>query len=106
MTVSGGLAPSSGNDNVTGAFTANGNSSSFTPIPGRGFNISVWGTFSGTVQVQRKMGNDWVAKWPDSVYDITDTARSFIDDEPEHGVEYRLVMSNYASGTANYRISQ
>lgn len=110
MTVSGGLAPST-QTAVTGTFTGTGESASFIPIPGRGFNISVYdtggsGAFVGTVKVQRKIGGVWVTKWPGSVYVITDEDRSFIDDDPEHGVEYRVTCTAYTSGNIGYRISQ
>lgn len=98
---------------VTGSFTATGQSSSFRPVlrsangGGGAFNISLWGTFSGSVTVQRSFdgGTTWVDKTPSSIYTLTAPA-SFTDEEPEVGVIYRLNCTSYVSGTINYRISQ
>lgn len=104
MTATGGLTDA----NVTaisGTFTGTGNSASFFPTAGRGFNIAVYGTFVGTVDLQKKVGATWVTKFPDSIYTMTEV-RAFTDIEPEHGVEYRLSCTAYTSGTISYRLSQ
>lgn len=98
---------------ITGTFTGTGSSGS--AIPERGatangaapFNVSLWGTFSATVQLERSFDG---ALW------LPITARgspiSFtapcteVFEEPEDGVLYRLTCTAYTSGTVNYRISQ
>lgn len=96
-----GLAP------VAGSFSATGASASFQPIRRADFNITISGTFVGTVLVERSFdaGATWHAKWPTEIYAIADP-RSFSDNEPEYGVLYRLRCSAYTSGTISYRISQ
>ena len=52
---------------VSGAFTATGNSPAFVPVSDftrKDFNCSIWGTFAGTVQVQRSFdgGATWLPR--------------------------------------------
>ena len=98
-----GVAP------VTGAFAATGQSSPFKPIYGRSFNISVWGTFSGTVQLERTFdnGTNWLPVTAGGVGAYVWTApasESTVEDEV--GVAYRFNCTAYTSGTVNYRMSQ
>lgn len=94
---------------IGGSFSATGVSAAF--VPGvrnpAGFNISIWGTFSGTVVVERSFddGTTWLPKWPDAVYSISSPV-SFGDEETEEGVKYRLNCTSYSSGPINYRVSQ
>lgn len=93
---------------IDGAFAAAGQSLPFVIPQSRvDFNISVWGTFSGTVVVERSFdgGNTWIPKWPDAVYSIS-TPVTFSDNEPEEGVRYRLNCTGFSSGPINYRVSQ
>lgn len=97
---------------VTGALSGIGASALVTPradLTVSGFNVSGWGTFVGTVQLQRSFDsgvtwlpqtllgaatNSWTAPFSEK---ITET---------ESGVLYRLACTAYTSGTINYRISQ
>lgn len=93
---------------IGGNFAAVGQSPTFRiPQHRVDFNISVWGTFVGTVVVERSFdgGTTWLPKWPDAVYSISSTI-TFADGEPEEGVSYRLNCTAYTSGAINYRVSQ
>lgn len=100
---------------TSGSFSATGSSSTFQPkesayvqteMP---FNFSVWGTFVGTVVLEKSYddGTTWL-----QAYDSTGTAVSFtaaksvVIEEPEAGVLYRARCSAYTSGTINYRLSR
>lgn len=104
---------------VSGSFTGTGQSDTFYPTPGapfafvRGsgyFNVTVYGTFTATVAVQRSF--DAGATWHTVSQDATgaDAAytapMSLVALEPEHGVVYRLNCTAYSSGTINYRMSR
>ena len=75
-----------------------------------GFNFAVWGTFAGTVALERSF--DGGTTWLPVYYPGTTTAVSFTAPgngslfEPEYGVLYRWDCSAYASGTIHTRISQ
>lgn len=97
---------------VSGTFTSTENSSTFTPIPGREFNVSVYGTFGATVQLKRSLdgGTTWLAitangttlySWSGG----TSVEYSETAEEPQYGALYRL-QCTWTSGTVNYRISQ
>ncbi|CAJ0778778.1 hypothetical protein LMG7141_00798 [Ralstonia condita] len=93
---------------VTGtlAAAANGNAAFFLG----NFNVAVWGTFVGTLTLQNSYdgGTTWIPvinKRTGNV--ITFTAPGALqEDEVEAGVQYRLAMTAYTSGTANYRLSE
>ena len=100
--------------NVTGSFSATGNGTAFTPNPGSfnngaQFNISLWGTFVGTVVLECSF-DGFTTAIPVNRY-CTGTAVSYTAPAnevlpcPEGGVQYRLRCSAYTSGTANYRLS-
>lgn len=94
---------------IRGAFTATGNSENFRRDPGRGaFNMSLWGTFVGTVIPERSFdGGDTFLPLTALGSSISFTAPcTEIFEEPEAGVLYRLRCSAYTSGTINYRLSQ
>jgi len=100
------VAPSSGASGlvpVTGSFAATGTSASFTPIAGRGFNVSLWGAFSGSVQLERSFdsGTTWLQAA--AARTAPDT---FVCLDAESGVQYRLNCTVYSSGPINYRVSQ
>jgi len=94
---------------VSGSFTATGQSSSFTPpaaLSGK-FNVSISGTFSATVKLERSFdaGSTWIVCSKPDLSDAAFTAgASFTVEEPEPGVRYRLNCTAYSSGTATYRI--
>lgn len=83
----------------------NDETAGFIPIPGRGFNVHVTGTFVGTVSLYRYINGTWAPKWPFTAYEIT-SPRSFTDDECQNGVPHKLVMTAYTSGTATVSLSQ
>lgn len=97
---------------VAGTFVATGESPRFVPSANlrRGrFNVSIWGTFVGTVQLQRTFdgGASWLAcSKPDlTLANFTETV-SFVVEETEDNVDYRLACIAYTSGTINYRMSR
>ncbi|HMP63137.1 MAG TPA: hypothetical protein PKA17_08670, partial [Phenylobacterium sp.] len=83
---------------VTGLFSATGQSEKFAPDsrPGapRRFNLSLWGTFSGSVQVERSFdgGTSWIACSRDGAGSpaLYSAPVSLVMEEPEAGVIYRL----------------
>lgn len=98
--------------NVTGTFTATGSSAGML-VKGRddgqpkSFNVSLWGTFVGTVVVERNLdGTNWLPLTAlGSSISFTGPV-SEVFDESETGAQYRLRCSAYTSGTINYRMSQ
>jgi hypothetical protein len=87
------------NTPVTGSFGATGVSSHFESS--RGFNISLSGFGSATVDLERSFdkGTTWVV-----AKSYTADAEEVCDD-PEVGVFYRFNASAYTSGTIVYRLS-
>jgi len=98
----------SGKTATTGAFTATGQSTVFSPIAGRSFNITLSGTFAATVQLERSFdGSNWFPITANGTQLEKFTAavsEQWSDDEA--GVQYRLNCTAYTSGTVSYRISQ
>lgn len=91
---------------VQGTFTATG----LSPLFGfyGPFNVSVWGTFSGTVLLTRSFdgGTTWLPRTDTPSGNGSFTApASFAISEPEKGVLYQLDCSAFVSGTVNYRMS-
>lgn len=102
---------------ITGTFTATGQSASLTPevtgdikdsVP---FNVSLTGTFVGTVQLERRFTATGGTTW----HPITAAATqigiwtapsSETFEECQAGVEYRLNCTAYTSGTVTYRMGQ
>ncbi len=84
---------------VAGSFTATGASSHF--VTRRGFNLSLSGFGTATVELQRSF--DQGATWL-TVKSYTAAVERVVDD-PEHGVYYRLECTSYSSGTILYRMS-
>ena len=94
---------------VTGTFTATGQSASFDPLQGRNFNISLWGTFVATVQLERSFdsGTTWLPITAAGTHLFKWTApASEQNQEDEYIVIFRLNCTSFTSGTVNYRISQ
>ena len=76
----------------------------------KSFNLSIWGTFVGTIALQRSF--DQGTTWNTVAADAYGTAASWtapvdliIDTQGEQGVLYRLNCTAYTSGTANWRLS-
>ncbi|AIY40186.1 hypothetical protein LT85_1028 [Collimonas arenae] len=74
------------------------------------FNIAVWGTFVGTLTLENSYdaGTTWIPVINKHTgNNITWTTPGALqEDEVEAGVYYRLRMTAFTSGTANWRISQ
>jgi hypothetical protein len=97
-----GLAP------VIGSFIAAGPSNPFKPVNGRSFNITISGTFTAIIQLERSFdGNDWFPLTqngqPICVY-TAPCSESFREDE--NVVQFRLNCTTWTVGAANYRLSQ
>jgi hypothetical protein len=94
---------------VASTFTATGSSSSFTPLAGRGFNVSLWGVFVAAAQLERSFdsGATWLPLTAGGIqlYQWTVPASEIVQ-EDEVGVRYRLRCTSFTSGTVSYRISQ
>jgi hypothetical protein len=91
---------------TAGTFTGTGQSA--TPSPDGDFNVSLWGTFAATVQLERSF--DAGATLLPVTY-VDGSALSWSGpvsttlSEPESGLLYRLNCTAFTSGTVNYRIS-
>lgn len=99
---------------LTGTFTATGQSASFQPDgiddrAGIQFNVSLWGTFVGTVQLERSFdnGTTWlpITSAGAAAFKYTAPASESVS-EPEADTLYRLNCTAYTSGTVNYRLSE
>ena len=87
-------------------FTGTGQSASMS-IRGS-FNFSLWGTFAGTVRIERSFdnGTTWLPMTVlGSAVTFTGPATETFE-EPEAGVLYRVNCTAFTSGTINYRVSQ
>ena len=80
-----------------------------TPLAGRGFNVSLWGTFAGSTQLERSFdsGTTWlpITAAGTQLYIWTAPASEQAQ-EDQYAVLYRLNNTTYTSGTWNYIISQ
>lgn len=94
---------------MQGTFTGTGRSASFTPRQGAAFNVSLWGTFVATVQMERSFDNGvtWLPLTAagTQMYVWTGPA-SEIAAEPMPGVLYSLRCTAFTSGTVNYLMGQ
>jgi hypothetical protein len=79
---------------VTGTFTATGTSAS---VRSRGVDVSIGGTFVGTVIVERQIGGSW-----QGIEAVTAPAERFIESDKSRGVRVRC--SAYTSGTVTYAL--
>jgi hypothetical protein len=97
---------------IVGTLSAVGASAAVFPradLCFREFNISLWGTFSATIAVQRSFdgGVTWLPLTLAGVATAQYTAPcSEMIGNPEMGVAYRVACTSFSSGTINYRISQ
>ena len=94
---------------LTGAFnTASHTTSAIVMLEGL-FNISFWGTFTATAQLERSFdgGTTFLPATTDATGTVAawTAATSVVAVEPEPGVYYRLNCTSYTSGTLNYRLS-
>lgn len=98
---------------VPGSFSAPGTSDALTVtdsmIPARNINISIGGTFTGSITVQRSFdGSTWfdVSKNSDGAAATYTAPTSLAVLETEAGAMYRLNCTALSAGTAVYRISR
>jgi len=88
---------------ISGSFTGTGQSA--TSHASRGINISLTGTFAGTVAVERSFdGTNWEAVTDLGTNGSFTAPVSTTWTEVEGGVEYRFNCTAYTSGTINYRL--
>lgn len=90
---------------LTGTLAATGTSPLFCFYGA--FNVSLWGTWSATVVLNRSFdgGTTWLTR-TDALGSGSYTANtSFRIAEPEKGVLYQISCTAYTSGTINYRLS-
>lgn len=80
--------------NVSGTFTGTGSS---VGVRGRGVDVSIGGTFVGTVIIERLIGGNW-----QGVESVTAPAERFIENDTSRPVRVRC--SAYTSGTVIYAI--
>lgn len=97
---------------ISGMLSAVGHSAAFVPSPQMrktGFNVSVYGSFAATAQLQRSFdsGTTWLplTKAGASAFTWTAPASELVT-EPEVGVEYRVAVIAWTSGTISYRLSR
>ncbi len=94
---------------LSGTFSATGQSSVFRPLAGRAFNISLWGAFSASVQLERSFdnGSTWLPITAAGAQLFAwSAAASEQAQEDETAVQYRLNCTSFTSGPINYRVSQ
>ena len=94
---------------VTAAFTAAAQSSGilvprFGPSYDCYFNVSVAGTFVGTVGLYRNLPGDSAGTWR-LMQTFTAPTETFLLN-PECGTSYQMQCSAYTSGTINIRLGQ
>lgn len=93
---------------LTGAFTGTGQSQAVELFGG--FNLTLSGTFVGTVRLRRSFDNG--ATWFPVSRDTAGNEASYtapaslVANEPENGVLYQLECTAFTSGTINYRLSR
>lgn len=108
MTIPSG-ARTDANTVIAGSFTGAGQSSQPAQFYGP-FAASAWGTFAGTVELQRSPdgGTTWIPASLDSAGAAADFSAPMTVQitEPEWGVVWRITCTAYSSGTINYRLSQ
>lgn len=108
---------SSGVASVTGTIGSATQSSSFTPTPGRLFNITLSGTFVASCQLERQLSGSWyyvtvsaAGSVIQAEYWTVPASDSWV--EGKNAVAYRINCGSAAtgggwvSGTINYRFDQ
>jgi hypothetical protein len=98
----------SGVASVTGSFVAIGVSASFTPNAGRPFDVSIYGTFVGSIQLERSFdaGVNWLPITVAAAVRLWTAPMSEQAQENKVAITYRMNCTAYTSGTANYRFDQ
>lgn len=89
-------------------FTSSTQSSSFRAAAHKPFNISIKGTFSATIALERSFDGGttwWPVTYPDGTAITYTGAVSTNWEESEDEVFYRLKCT-YTSGTVTFRLSQ
>ena len=88
-----------GTSQITGTFTANGNSIS-TPFFSGAYGFTTSGNSDGTITLMRSTNNG--ASWRPALTALTDTDFDNPAEIEEDGAIYRIVMSNFGSGSPTY----
>ncbi len=73
------------------------------------FNLSLWGSFTGTVQLERTLdGTNFVVVATDGIGTpaIYTAPIGLLGEEIELGAQYRVNCTAFSSGPINYRLSQ
>jgi hypothetical protein len=94
---------------VEGVLTGDGRSTSFQPIPGKDFNIYLYGTFTATATLQRSFdgGTTWLsAAKPDLTAAAFTAPVNFSANEPRASTIYSWLISGFGSGSISYRFEQ
>lgn len=89
-------------------FTSSTQSDSFQTAAGKPFNISIKGTFSATIALERSFDGGatwWPVTYPDGTAITYTIPVSTQWEESENLVRYRLKCT-YTSGTVTFRLSQ
>lgn len=92
---------------LSGSFTATGGGASAALLGN--LTASLWGTFVGTVQLQRSFdgGTTWIACTDEAGAALALSAPGqMVQAETEPGVLYRLNCTAYTSGTIAWQIAQ
>lgn len=84
---------------ISGTFTANGNSIS-TPFFSGAYGFTTSGNSDGTITLMRSTNNG--SSWRPALTALTDTDFDNPTEIEEDGAQYRVVMSNYGSGSPTY----
>lgn len=87
---------------VSGSFTAVGNSSTTTIQNGRKYDLTTHGTWTGTILLQRSYDAGSTYKDVISFHNENDGNISFSDSESIDDALYRVRMSAFTSGTCKY----
>jgi hypothetical protein len=96
---------------VSGSLSAVGAGLPFSPSIGYGegkYNLTVFGPFAATWKVQRSFdsGTTWYDSTAAFVAQSFTTPGSEVLTEPGVGVQVRVVVTAYTSGTVNYLFNQ
>jgi len=99
---------------ISQAFTAAGNSASWSPVAGRPINVTITGTATGlSVRLVRSFdnGSTWspltVNGQPWAVWTGNVSEQAWVETEaPATPIKYRAEVTAIASGTATVRLSQ
>lgn len=104
------VTPASIASPVTGLASADGWSASFTPQLGRDMYLTLSGTWTGTVQIQRSVDDG--ATWNNVTYGgglpwgrYTANCDEVVDTPTDAAAIYRINI-DIASGTVRYRLAQ